>query len=211
MKKALLITLFAATSNSFAATALVSNVVAGPGDTLYADSSGSLLSSGIVTVGYFGSGFDVNANLADQGSLVGSFTSVTSQQFGQSVTDLGGGIFAGYVQGTIDAIGNITTGNALLGRALYSFIGNAATLAGSTEVALVLLQNIGDDVPTEQAYSGNPAGLTPTIGTIGSFMGDASGSGSATHPTVQTAVLVPEPSTLLLSAFGVLGLLRRKR
>ena len=207
-----LVLLFASVSFSAnAATAIVTNVQTGTADTLYADSTGTLLDGGIVSIGYFSAGFDVNANIADQSALVTDFTVLTSALAGSPSPNLGGS-FPGFVeQAATTDFGTITGANQLLGRQLYSFIGNQATLLGSSEVALVLLQTIADDVPTPNDYNSNPSSLTPTIGTVGSFTGNASGFGNATQPTIQTVQLVPEPSTLLLSAFGVLGLLRRKR
>ena len=201
------------TSN--AATAVVLNVVDGVNDTLYQNSNGTLSSGGIVTIGYFTDGFDVGGNLNNYSLLISNFTPgiITSQLTGTFSASLGGS-FAGYVEQTTPTAfggGAITAPNdSLIGRPLYSFVGNQATLGASNELLLAFVQNIQDDVPTPNAYTSIPQNATPLIGSVGTFVGDPSGNGSGTFRTFQFAA-IPEPSTLLLSALGILALLRRKR
>lgn len=193
-----------------AASAIVTNVQTGTSDTLYANANGTLLDGGVVTIGHFSDGFDVSANLGDIPSLVADFTVLTSALAGTPSASLGGS-FPGFVeQNASTDLGAITGTNTLIGRGLYSFIGSADTLVDSLEFGLVFLQNIADDSPVPNDYNSNPSGLALLIGSTGSFTGNASGFGNATHDTVQL-VAIPEPSTLLLSALGVLALLRRKR
>ena len=193
-----------------AATVIVTNVQSGTGDTIYTNANGTLLDGGIVTIGHFSESFDVTANLGNIPTLVADFTVLTSALAGSASASLLGS-FPGFVeQSATTDLGAITDPNALIGRGLYSFIGSAGTLATSLEVGLLFLQNIVDDNPVSNDYNSNPNGLTPLIGSTGSYTGNASGLGNATHATVQLAA-VPEPSTLLLSALGVLALLRRKR
>ena len=160
-----------------AATFIVNNVQTGTAasDTIYANSDGSLSSGGIVTIGYFASGFDVNANLSNYAALRSNFTTVTSELTGSNSPSLAGS-FAGFVeQSNPTEVGHITTGNTLLGRGVYSFIGNLSTLAASTQLGLIFIQNIANDVPFNNAYSSSPHGLSPLIGTTGSYVGNAGG------------------------------------
>jgi hypothetical protein len=191
-----------------AATAVVSNVVDGVSETLYATGANTLASTGIATLGYFPSGFVLTTN--DIPNLIANFTSITSGVIGGNAEDLGGA-FAGYAQSAAVPMGTITTGNALLGRTLYSFFGNGASLAASTLFGLIQTGTIGNDVPFEQAYSSNPGLAAPILGTVGSFTGNAGGQGSATYRTIIMAPAIPEPSAALLGAIGALGLLRRRR
>ncbi len=198
--------------SAHAATAIVTNVVNGPGDTIYQNPDASLSTGGIVTIGYFNAGFDVaaNASVTNAGILIDNFTIITSALTGSNSPSLGGA-FAGFVeQENTTSMGTITDGNPLLGRTLYSFIGNDATLGGSNAYALVQLDVIGNDVPFEFSYNSNPEGRTILIGSQGEFEGNASGFGVAVHPTVQLQ-LIPEPSVALLGALGGLALLRRRR
>lgn len=218
MKKTILAALVACIGYANAANMVVSNVALGPGaagDTLFASKANVPLSSGIVTMGYFTAGFDVNANLApaNWANLVANFTVVTSAVPGTNSSTLGGA-FAGYVEAEGFAAGTITTGNPLLGRMLYTFVGGSATLLQSitdpnTGIALFEVRALADDVPFDQTYVANPSLGTVKIGAAGSFEGDA-GAGPGTYKTLQL-VAVPEPSALLLGALGILGFVRRRR
>ncbi len=198
---------------SNAALVVVSNVAAGPGDTLYARQDNSLMNSGLVTMGYF----DASVTTADIDTIpelflkLGSFTLITSEVPGSMSAQLGAA-FAGYAdQATGASLGNVTVGNPLLGRMLYSIVTNASSLAGATptsQFALVAVGTIKDDVPVENTYLSNPL-TAPIIGTIGAFNGDAGGGAGAYNTLKMTSV--PEASTALLGALGALGLLRRRR
>jgi hypothetical protein len=188
---------------------IVTNVSIGPGDTLYANSSNTLLSSNsVVTIGYFSSGFDVSGNLTNLTALLGAYTEVASAAPGTNSATLGGS-FDGYVEGpTVDGT-PLLGANALIGLSLYSFIGDASSLASSAEFALISIGTLQEDSPNEFTYIADPTSQAVLIGGSGIFNGDA-GAGSGIYNTLQTQA-VPEPSVLLLSAFGVLALLRRKR
>jgi hypothetical protein len=196
-------------SNAQAATMVVSNVVDGLSETLYSTGpTGPLMSSGIATIGYFSSGYVITGVAATD---IAAFTIVSSAVIGGNSEDLGGS-FAGYAQSAAVNLGTITTGNVLLNRPVYSFVSSLATLAGSEKSNLILVQvgTILDDNPVPNAYSSNPAANLPVAGygAVGTFTGNAGGQGSATYNTLYA---VPEPSAALLGAFGVLGLLRRRR
>lgn len=199
-------------SNAQAATFVVSNVVDGTSETLYAVNSTTLSASGVATIGYFPSGYVITGTAATD---IANFTIVSSATVGGFSDDLGGS-FAGYAQSAAVNVGQITTGNLLLNRPVYSFVTTNGTLAGSLNTQLVLIQvgTIGNDVPFENAYSSNPGLANPVAGygTVGSFTGNAAGQGSFTYRTLYpTAAPVPEPSAALLGAIGALGLLRRRR
>ena len=201
-------------SNVQAATMVVSNVVDGVSETLYANgttTASGLMSSGLATIGYFTSGYVITGTAATD---IAAFTIVSSAVVGGPSGDLGGS-FAGFAQGASSVdLGTITTGNALLNRPIYSFITNLAVLAGSAASNLILVQvgTIGDDNPVPADYSSNPALNAPVAGygVVGSFTGDAAGQGSNTYRTL-SPVSVPEPSAAILGAIGALGLLRRRR
>ena len=207
--------IFALVTYSSAATYFVSNVIGGVAatDALYQNTDNSLMNGGIVTLGYFNSNAYVpSSNLALIATTIADFTVLASGTPGTFSSDLGGS-YAGFVQaaGVNSVPATITIGNAVLGRTLYVFAGNGASLSVSTAWALKAVNTIGDDDPTNQEYLANPlGGAAPVIGTIGSYTGNAGGQGSGTFSTLQLEA-IPEPSTFLLSSLGVLALLRRRR
>jgi hypothetical protein len=199
-------------SLSNAANFAINNVAAGVGDTLYASSANVPLNGAIVTLGVFTAGFDVNANLNNPAALVANFTTIFAQGLTGNESVSLGGSFAGYAEyETVD--GAIVTGaNALLGRTLYSFIGNAATLGASTEFGLLNMGLIKDDVPNENDYSANPgaAVAAPLLGTLDTVNGDF-GGGAGVYNTLKLAPAIPEPSVALLGLLGAVGFFRRRR
>jgi hypothetical protein len=208
LKLAIASAVFAFTMSSQAASVVVSNVGDGLTDVLFQNGDGSLLSGGVVAIGYFPAGYTFTTTTA----AVTDFITMASALAG-SLSDTLGASFAGYVEAApvVSSPATITVGNALLGRALYVFIGDASTLATSTNFALQQSGAIADDVPNDQLYTANLSGApTPVFGTVGTFTGDAGGQGSSTYSTLQIAA-IPEPSAALLGAIGALGLLRRRR
>ena len=189
----------ALTVSSQAATYIVSNLGDGLTEVLFQAADNSLLDGGIVTIGYFQTGYLFTTTT----SAVTNFTTLASA--------LSGSPFKGYVDGASVPGLNITAGNPLLGVPLYVFVGNSSTLAASTAFALQQVNAFKDDVPFIQEYTANLAGAPPPVfGTVGSYTGDAAGEGISTHATLKLAA-VPEPSTALLGAIGALALLRRRR
>jgi PEP-CTERM motif len=204
-----------------AATMIATNISVGPGDTLYAYKNNSLLDTGYVTIGYFIAGItqdqiDTVTELQSVLATPTNFISVSSVVPGVATNGIGNG----YADGALVNIGQITVGNALLGRTIYSIVTNQSSLAAfasgsgvNNQVALVNIGLIKDDVPDTQAYSANPQ--SPATAVIGSFDSilindDSNALGNGTYGTLKMDA-VPEPSTVLLAAFGVLGLLRRRR
>ena len=201
----------ALTSHANAASYIISNVVVGDGsaDALYQNVDNSLLNGGIVALGYFTGGAP-SSSLNDIATTISSFTLQASALTGSSSVSLGGS-FAGYVEADLVTGASITAPNALIGQSMYVFVGNAATLATSTAWALASIGTIQDDVPLNQEYNANPLGVTPLIGSVGGYTGNASGFGSSTYSTLKLAQAIPEPSAAVLGAFGALLVLRRRR
>lgn len=211
LKSTLALVTVAFLSQANAAQYLVSNVVNGIGstDALYQNVDNSLLSGGIVALGYFASGTP-SSSLDDIAITISSFTLQASALAGSNSDSLGGS-FAGFVEANLVDGADITAGNSLLGKSVYIFVGNASTLAGSTAWALAPVGTIVDDVPVENQYTAQPFGVTPLIGSVGSFTGNAGGQGSSTFTTLKLAQAIPEPSAALLGAIGAMALLRRRR
>lgn len=208
-------------ANANAANFFVSNLITGTGssDTLFQNAGGlnaALLDGGVVSLGYFGSNtFVPSSNIADVRATINEFI---PQAFGLTgsnlfqVGDAEGG--PGYVDVGPPVDGApVLTGNPLIGRLVYAFVGNAATLEESTAFGLFSVGTIRDESATEDTFLASPTGAAPILGQINvaAFTGQTSPTfGSSTFDTLQLEA-VPEPSALLLSAFGALALLRRKR
>lgn len=218
LKKTLMIglALVSGTLASNGAQMILNNVVGGPGDTLYATSTNTLMNGGVVAIGYFNTSAINPTTIADLASNISNFIIVTSAVPGSNSDTLGGS-FAGYLEQTsfTSVSGGLVTpsnNSALLNRNIYEIVTSASSLAaatGTSEFALLKIGTFQDDGALENQYFGDPAGKTPIIGTLGTFNGDA-GGGPGTYNTLKMAV-VPEPSAALLGAIGALGLLRRRR
>ena len=224
MKIKLLLTVFAAftVSNSYGAIYVVSNLVSGGGvsDTLF-QSSGALnaplLNGGVVALGYFPSNSYVPSNsLQSISTTISDFTIVAFSITGSPSAQLMGPGAAGYVDASPFDTANLAAGDSLIGRSLFVFVGNSSTLLTSDAFALKQIGLLADDTASENQYLANPkGGADPVIGSInlGAFTGNplpATSVGTTTFDTLQL-VAVPEPSALLLSSLGLIGLLRRKR
>jgi hypothetical protein len=154
-----------------AALMQINNLVDGAGDTLYANNDNSLMSAGVVTIGYFPDGVnpkDIPSLLAN----LGSFTVIDSQTAG--ITAIFGPEFVvpGYA-GTATAQqvpgGLVTGASPLLGRNIYSIFSNAASIAAATSDSQFGMVSLGvflDDDPSENTYFSNPAGRTTIIGSF---------------------------------------------
>ena len=153
-----------------AALMRINNLGGGAGDTLYANSENSLMSSGVVAIGYFPDGInptDIPSLLAN----IGSFTVIDSQKPGtHHMFSSLGLVLPGYA-GTATAQqvpgGAVTGDNPLLGRSIYSIVSDAPSLAAATADNQFAMFSVGvflDDVPSEKTYVANPAGRTAIIG-----------------------------------------------
>ncbi len=211
-------------SSGYGANFFVSNLTSGTGasDTLFqnaGNTSASLLDGGIVALGYFGSNvYTPSGNVSSIGTTISDFTVITSGLTGSTLYQLNpsspppGG--AGYVDiGPPFDGAVIPTGSGLIGRTVYAFVGNGATLSGSTAWALYSVGILADETAAENIYTASATGTTPVIGqiNIAAFTGQASPSlGSSTYNTIQLEA-IPEPSSMMLAALGVFALLRRRR
>lgn len=225
IKCILAVAVIATTTHSSASTYYINNAINGTvADVLFQDSNGDLLDGGVIAIGHFSGGLP-STSLSDIASIASAFTSVTSLLAGSNSVDLGGS-FPGYAQ----LAGGLPNGHfqgptilgadPLIGNLVYLFAGNGANLGvfdatlnptGSTAWALGSIATYSSDDPFEQSYVASPSGATLVgdIGSIGTFTGD-SGVANGSFTTLQLSA-VPEPSSLLLSAFGAFALLRRKR
>lgn len=197
---------------SNAATVQLNNVVDGTSDTLFANSSGNLLTGVYAAGGYFTAGFDVATAISsnDFASLISNFVVLTSATIGANSSSLEGA-YAGYVEGALTDIGNVTGANPLIGVALYTFVTDSSGFGDATAFAIVNNNLvIGDDQPTPRSYTLNPANGTLVLGTESTYTGNAGGLGNGTYEVFRLTA-IPEPSTMLLGAIGALGLLRRRR
>lgn len=181
-------------------------------DTLYQAAGGELLAGTIVEFGYFADGVTISSS-TDIAANLGSFTSVFSLLTADTTSSLGSDVPGYAVSLDVNDVGSITGTNPLLGRTLYTLMGDGATLLASSVLGAMSNGTIQDDNPFAFSYVSNP-GVGATIATpdtlaAGQWTGDLGfGGGELTYDTVQ---FVPEPSAALLGAFGVLGLLRRRR
>jgi hypothetical protein len=219
--------IIAGTASSDAAGVIISNVVEGPasatweGDTLHAYRDGTLMDGGSITMGYFAVGVS-SADLDTVERLIAhlsTFTAITTAVPGSLGYNLGTANpgYADQVDFTL--IGLIDRSSPLLGRMLYTVVTSAPTIGSaniSSQFALLAIATFRLDEPFEESYTSNRwPGLTPLIGTIGSYTGDA-GAGFGVYKTLNMELAadssaVPESSTALLAAIGVLNLLRRRR
>lgn len=213
IKRTILAATLAMMTPTFAGVYYLSNVVTGDGsaDVLIQKHDGSLLTGGILAMGYFPAGYAIAPGIENIHTTISNFTILTSSAVGSFSVSLGAAK-PGYVEADNLAGPIITDTDPLIWQPLYVFCGDAATLDGSSQWALKRVATIMDDVPMEYWYSANPkGGWGPNVGSIGSFTGDASGMAAPNARVFQTLQMVPEASTALLAAFVSCGLFRRRR
>ena len=201
-------------SGASAAELLINNVVAGQGDTLYANQDGTLMNGGSVHMGYFpvtvtSAELDTIPKLLSQ---LSSFTNVVSGVPGTFSESLGGS-FPGYVdQRDWVRAAMIDFEHPLHGRMIYSIVTDAPDLSSvslQSQFALLAIAKFRYDLPLEEQYTSNPADLAPIIGTLGTFHGDA-GAGEGVYLTLEMDV-VPEASVGWMTALSGAVLFRRRR
>jgi hypothetical protein len=188
-----------------------------PGEGMILSLAGTPLTSGFASGGYFSiSDEEVLTAITNQNFslLANSFVVVASDNFASGVT----AVFEVPSIPGFYAANPVSYGapeGGLLGKSLYTFIGDGASLLDSS--GFVLYKNIdviNADLPVADGNSLVLANGTLLIGTQGTGTYDASSLGGAENTSVSTFRLVaaiPEPSTMLLGAIGALGLLRRRR
>jgi hypothetical protein len=207
--------LLASSLASKAATVTIANVQGGAGvDTLWANTDGSLMTTGKIFAGYFGPTVteDQIDTIAELFSKLGDFTVLASATPGSSTAFEAPGYVAEDPSASFSPA-------SLVGRTLYAIATNASSLGAATLSSAYSMFTFGTlmaDEPIPNDYTANPAGLTPIIGELDSFTGVPGGAasespfGAGTYTTLKM-VAVPEPSSMLLGAIGALALLRRRR
>lgn len=173
--------------------------------------------SGFIQVGTFGAltdaqlGAAVAAGGASFAGLIADF-----QAFGAS-TKFGAGFDIAGLYSLAPSAG-ILAGDSKIGKNVYVVIGNGATLASSTEVAIYKDNDaFAADAPlfSAKAYPTDLADNAAidaafVVGNLGAAQVNIAGVGSF-NPIQLTAVgAIPEPSVALLGLMGV-GLIRRRR
>lgn len=187
---------------------------------LIVDSLNNVLSSGYGAIGYFS---NLSTTLDFQGAS-GSSLETDFNILGSATLDFSSpanGIFQ--ISGS-DSIINGGLNNDFIGQLAYVVIGNAATLAASTEAFIYatgftfaadpaqpgVTVDISVDPITNDFNSSNGQILLGGGSGVADVIIGQNNFGTVTN-ALQTAVLVPEPSSMLLSLVGGMLLMRRKR
>lgn len=206
--------LLAAAAVSYGYTTSTGNLIVGsPSETPVVDNTGAPIpiGAGSVAVGYFNLLDDAAiGSTTDFGALLTDFV-----QFGQATaTGFQNGFNApGFFSHSTDApIPN--GGNNFTGNNVYTVIGNGATLAGSSQLAVWK----GNAVFTQENAVGLGSvnsNVTPGAGSL--IFGTSGGAknvgvGPTFSDSIQLSAPIPEPSSALLFGLGGFALLlRRKR
>ncbi len=167
---------------------------------------GTSAGPGILAIGIFST--DDLSTMTSAANLLAAFT-----QFGAA------GAFAGASTTGQRSIFSLPTsgtvsGTSFSGKNIYLIAGYGNTLAGSTEFLVLktttLFTDAQDLLPTALTLTVRPDATTTTL--FGSTNTNVWTTNSDAVTTAGwTMAAVPEPSAALLGAFGVLGLLRRRR
>lgn len=203
--------LLLATSSSInAASITVTNFTDFPSTNAISNDAGALLDGTFVGVGYFGSLNDAALQNLNPTTFASILTGGEFVQFGANVGWLGGGVFQGAPSASILA------GSGFIGHNIYTLIGNAATLAASTELLVVKHTAVfGQDNPVFSANAlldANAGNGSILWGSTGKFSTDFGGGNNSNYSTLGvSASIVPEPSRMVLAGFGLMGLMFRRR
>lgn len=167
------------------------------------------LGTGFITAGYFDGLNDLLIPTSDITTIDTAF-----QQFTGETGVFGFSGFDGFADFATSGE-RIGAGSPFLGETLYFVFGNGNSLLSSTQLAVFKSEFL---FPNDSAAAVD-ADLSVELGgqnaSPGSFiMGTTGGTVEILSSQIQSVVLnevVPEPSTLLLTAVGALALLRRQR
>jgi hypothetical protein len=193
-----------ATSSGIAPTGRISDPAAAPISGAFT----GLQSAGIVAFGIFTS---TDAELT-------AATSLTSLVNAFAIFGGSGTFNAPGATGQQGVFGRSTSatvaGSAFDTKNIYAFVGNGTTFANSTELAIIKSQTMfaaaQDQLPTAQTVTLTMATTSLIWGVKLENLKTTTADVSVT-PAWGMAMAVPETSTALLGALGVLGLLRRRR
>lgn len=220
MKNTIKAILFAAlVSQVQAATYTLANASGSSTTQSLVNSSGNFF-TGSVTIGYYtGNDLSYLSTSTTTAALLVGFVPLGVSVVGPNATAA-----PGTIQGVFTVEANYVANGTTSGKVPFLLFGNGATFADSTEVAVIGFSGLpglaGAD-PSVASNSIRNTNATFNLGTIykgnwGTFTGDPTPGTAA--PTTLPAfyslvplVAIPEPSAALLSMFGAVGLLRRKR
>jgi len=158
------------------------------------------------STGYFNSTFNVTTAVdnSDWAGILANFNIVSTAIVG-GTAGLYGENYAGLYdtgQGPLTA----TAGSPAIGQNLFTLFGTGLNVLGLVDSGQVVA--VDGFPPTD--YTLYPATGTVLVGSIGTSTFSAENLG-ITDQTATALQLIPEPSVALLGAFGVIGLLRRRR
>lgn len=154
------------------------------------------------SIGYFTTGFDFSTATAT--TLQSNFTI-----FGATSTTFAfNGGFNASISATLPGFDSTYTG-----KTIYTMVGNGATIATSTAFAVLTANVLFPSVDVNGAGAATSTTAAASNVVFGKLMAPVTQPPGGSYPQgVQVLVAaVPEPSAALLGAFGVLGLLRRRR
>ena len=193
------------TNSSMAATTITVASL-GASSLLVTNSSGTVYSGGSWGVGVFAPGTDFSG---EPSTLLSAF----NQAGNTAAFSAFPGVFGAAGGAVVTANLPTTVTGPFVGNPMFVIVGNAPTLAGSTDF---IVTNSGVNFTQEvEGVGGNISALFKNgtvLRGIGTTVNGGSGptAGQNGQPGITFGV-IPEPSAALLGALGALGLLRRRR